>query len=247
MHAFIQILKIDMENLFTNIMWLFYCIAFPIALVFVLGFLTSGNYGDTVTSYDYYGVALMIYGIFNSTSIAANSFMEERIKSPNMRIIYSPVKPFYLHFSKVLASFVFCSVCYTIAGIILHLLFHINYGQQNLIFIYLLMLIGILFSAALGVMMCCLLKSESMTNQILSLLITLFSLLGGVFFQVDGLGKTVAFISWISPVKWLITSAMQVIYDNNIRTFLPLCGLFILLTIICVGISTKQFKGEEYL
>jgi len=228
-------------------MWLFYCVGFPVALVLVLGFLTSGGYGDTVTSYDYYGVALMIYSIFSSASLAANSFMEERVKSPNMRIVYSPVRPFCIHFSKVLASFIFCSICYTTAGVILHLLVGVNYGQHNILFIYILMLFGILLFSSLGVMMCCILKSESAANQILSLLTSVASLLGGIFFQVDGLGQIIAKISWISPAKWMMTAAMQIIYDKNLNLFLPVCGLSFLLTAISLLVSTRKFEGEEYL
>lgn len=247
MRVFSRILKIDLLNLFTNPMWLFYCIGFPVSLVLVLGFLTSGGYGNTVTSYDYYGVALMIYGVFNSATIAANCFMEERIKSANMRMIYSPVRPFYIHVSKVLASFLFCSVCYTAAGFILYILAGVNYGQENILFIYVLMLSGNLFSSALGVMVCCILKSESVSNQILSLVISMAALLGGIFFPVDGLGKVIARISLISPAKWFLTASMQIIYDKNFNMFLPVCGVSILLSVICILVSGKIFNGEEYL
>lgn len=247
MYTFKKILGMGLTNLFTNPMWIFYSIGFPLALVLVMGFLTSGSYGNTVTSYDYYGVALMIYGIFNAATFSANSFMEERIKNANMRIVYSPVRPFFIHFSKVLATTIFCTVTYTLVGALLYFIAGVNYGGVNLWMIYLIMLLAIFFFSALGVAVCCILRSESSTNQILSLLLTLFSILGGLFFPLDGLGKTVAAISWVSPAKWILSACMQIIYDNNFRMFLPAIGILVLLSALCVALSAKIFRGEDYI
>lgn len=237
----------DLINLFTNPMWIFYSVAFPVLMILILGFLLSGSYGDKVSSYDYYGVSLMIYSTLNAATISANSFMEERIKNANMRIVYSPVRPFYIHFSKVLASFIFCCVCYLIAGIIVHLLVGVNFGGIYLPQVILLMALSIFFMSALGVLMCCIFKSESTANQLLSLVITLLALLGGIFFPPDSLGKAISAISWISPVKWILTAIMQFIYDANLSMLLPSCGVLILLTVLAVFLSTRFFKEEEYL
>ena len=247
MYTFKKILGMDLINLFTNPMWIFYSIVFPLALVLVMGFLTSGSYGDTVTSYDYYGVALMIYGVFNAATFSANSFMEERIKNANMRIVYSPVRPFYIHFSKVLATTIFCAVTYTLVGALLHMIVGVNYGGVHFWMVYLLLLSAIFFFSTLGVMVCCILKSEGSTNQILSLLLILFSILGGLFFPLDGLGKTVSVISWVSPAKWIFSACMRIIYDNNFQMFLPALGMIVLLSALCVAISTKVFRGEDYI
>jgi len=247
MYKFKQIFMMDLINLFTNPMWIFYAIGFPLVLVLILGFLASGSYGTTVTSYDYYGVTGMIFAVFNVTSFSANSFLEERIKSPNMRIIYSPVRPFNIHFSKVLAAFIFCSVTYTFVALILRLIAGVNYGGVDFWAPLVIMLLSIFFFSALGILVCCLLKSESVANQILSLLLTIFAFLGGVFFPVDGLGKTIAAISWISPAKWILTACMQIIHDRDFSMLLPACAILVLLSAVSVLLSSKFFKGEDYI
>lgn len=247
MSAFKKILGMDLINLFTNPMWLFYSIGFPLALVLVMGFLTSGSYGSSVTSYDYYGVALMVYCIFNAATFSANSFMEERIKRANMRIVYAPVRPFFIHFSKVLATAIFCMVTYTLVGVLLHFLAGVNYGGANVWMVYLLMLAAVFFFSVFGVTMCCIFRSESITNQILSLFLTLFSILGGLFFPLDGLGKMVSDLSWISPAKWIFSACMQIIYDRDYKMFLPALGILILLSALGVAVSTRLFRGEDYL
>lgn len=247
MYTFKKILGMDLINLFTNPMWIFYSVGYSLALVLIMGFLSSGGYGSTITSYDYYGVALMIYGIFNAATFSANSFMEERIKRANMRIVYSPVKPFSIYFSKVLATFIFCAVTYTLVGAVLHFFAGVNYGGANLWMVYLIMLLSLFFFSALGVMVCCILHSESSTNQLLSLLLTLFAILGGLFFPLDGLGKAVASVSWISPAKWIFTACMQIIYDHNTRMLLPSLGVLAFLSAAAIAISAKFFKGEDYI
>ncbi len=121
MRQFQKILIMDTVNLFLNPIWIFYSIGFPVIAALILGFLTSGSYGNTVSSYDYYGVAILFFAISNTAMLSANSFMEERIKSPNLRILYSLVRPFCIHFSKVAATFIFSSVSCTIAAAILRI------------------------------------------------------------------------------------------------------------------------------
>ncbi len=247
MDNFKKILGMDLFNLFTNPMWLAYAIVFPLVLVLVMGFLTSASYGSTVTSYDYYGIAMMIYIIFNAATFSANGFMEERVKNPNMRLVYSPVKPFFIHFSKVLATFVFCSVTFTLVGAVLYLVVGVNYGGGYFGLIYLLMLLAIFFFSALGVMVCCVLRSENSTNQLLSIILTLFGVLGGLFFPLDGFGKAISAISWMSPAKWIFSACMQIIYNRDISMYLPACGVMVMLSAAAVGISAKLFKGEDYI
>jgi ABC-2 type transport system permease protein len=228
-------------------MWVFYAVGFPIVLVLILGFLTSGGYGSTVSSYDYYGVALMIFSIFNAATFSANSFMEECIKKPNMRLIHSPIRPLYVYFSKILASFVFCTVAYTAVALFFVLTVGVNYGGSDIWATFLIMLSGIFFFSALGVAVCCLLKSEGITNNILSLLFSLFAILGGLFFPVDGLGKAVVAVSWVSPGKWILMACLRIIYDKDFSMFLPVCGLFVILSIAAVALCSRFFRGEDYI
>ena len=247
MYKFKKMFVMDFMNLLTNPMWIAYAIAFPVLLILILGFLTSGGYGDTITSYDYYGVALMIYGVFNASTFAANSFLEERIKNPNMRIVYSPVRSFYIHFSKVLATTVFCTAMYTIAAIFLKITVGVNYGGADAWSIFIIMLLSIFFFSSLGVTVCCVIKNEGATNSILNLIFTLAAVFGGIFFPVNGLGKAIAAASWASPAKWILTVCLQIIYDKDFSLFLPVCGILVLLCAVSVLLCNKFFRGEDYI
>lgn len=247
MYQFRQILKRDTLNLFTNPMWIFYTVFFPLLMILILGFLSEGSYGTELSSYDYYGITMMIYSALNAATLAANSFMEQRIKSPNLRIVFSPVKPMYIYLSKIIATVIFTTVCYSAVGVALHFMMNVNFGGEKAIFLWMLMIAVEFFASCLSVMVCCIVKSEEITNTIVSNLITLLAVVGGLFFPVDGMGKVIEVISDFTPVKWISTSLFQIVYDNNMMSFLPILGILVVLGLIFIFISHKAFKMEEYL
>lgn len=246
MRGFYNICKQDFMNLAKNPMWLFYVFVFPILLVGVMGFFMEGSYGTEITSYDYYGISLMIYGTLNAATIGANSFMEERIKAGNMRIIFSPQPDSYLYFSKIIAAFLFTEIAYFIDFGILHYLFGVNIGGMYTGYVLAVLTMAILFSSALGVMCCCILKSENITNQILSTLLTILCLLGGVFFSLDGFGETVRKICLLSPVKWIMNTLFAIIYDRDLGQVLPTIFMLAAGTVIIVVLCGVFFHKEDY-
>lgn len=243
MRNLLLICKEDFKNLIKNPMWLFYGTLFPILLVVILGFLTKDSYGNEVTSYDYYVITLMIYSILTSGMTSANAFMEEKIRKANMRIIYAPgsVKSIYL--SKIMASFAFSFLCHLFDMIVLCMIYHIHITAVPQIVI----LFGLteVFSVALGVMFCCIFKTEAMANQILSVVINLFAILGGLMFPMDGFGKVVRGISYLSPAKWLVNTTFCMIYDNNFSWFYPTVLVLIFVIAAVFAVCDKTFRKED--
>lgn len=237
----------DFFNLCFNSMWLFYSIAFPFLMVLILGFLNSGNYGMEVNSYDYYGITMMIYIILNSSTIAANSFMEERLKKGNMRIIYSPLPKSFIYTSKILAAFIFSTLCNLIVIFFLYFFLNINFGGNNIGFVLIILLAFELFSSALGVLLCCIFKSESTTNQLLSIVINILALIGGLFFQLDGFGSVIEKLSYVSPVKWIVNTILQIIYDKNLSYFLPTTLILLVLSISTTLLCKVFYRMEDYI
>jgi ABC-2 type transport system permease protein len=235
--------KEDLKNLFKNPMWIFYGTAFPILLVIILGFLMKDSYGGEVTSFDYYGITLMIYSILNSGMTSANAFMEITIRKPNMRIIYAPGNPKVIYISKIVSSFVFCFGCHLFDMVLLCALFHIRINAIP----QLILLFGMieLLSVGLGVMFCCIFKTEAMANQILSIFLNIFAILGGLLFPLDGYGAIVRSISNISPAKWIVKTSFSMIYDNDYSRFIPTMIGLILVTGIVFLVCDKTFRKED--
>ncbi len=246
MYKFLQILKRDFLNMLFNPMWVFYDTVFPLMLILILGFLNSGAYGNEVSSYDYYGVAMILYIILNTATLSANGFMEERIKQGNMRLIYSPLPKSYIYLSKILATSAFASLCHISVMILLELFMKVNYGGKNIIFIIIILIFAEIFASVIGVLFCCIFKSENIANQILSIVINIWALLGGLFFKVDSMGKALEKLSYISPVKWMMISIFKIIYDRNFSDYMVTIGILMISSIIAGALCEKFYKPEEY-
>ena len=78
------------------------------------------------------------------------------------------------------------------------------------------------------------------------LVILVFVFFGGIFFPTASFGRMVEMISVISPVRWVTECAFQIIYDQNFHLFLPVMGMMLLLSVICIAICQITFKPEDY-
>jgi len=246
MYRLFRIIQRDTMNLITNPMWIFFSLMFPFLLVVILGFLTGGLYGDYFTSYDYYGVTLMLFSTMYAATFSANSFMEEKIKKANLRIVYSPIRNWFIPFSKAVATFIFTTFFYTIVAVICHLLFQIRFGDGKLLQIWLLFIgMNLLFSC-IGVLMCCIFKSEGVANQILSILTAALAMLSGFLFPIANLGEAFVKISKWLPTTKVAQTIFEMIYDQNSANFSSVFLMLVAFSVLILAVSTILFNGEEY-
>ena len=242
---FWAIFKRDFKNILFNPMLAFYVTIFPIALVLILGYLNSGTYGNKVTSYDYYGISILVYSAFSASCNAANNFMEARIKASNMRIMFSPVKTSYIYFSKIIATFSFSAICLFMVSLVLKALLNVNFGSK-FIYVFILFALLSLSSASVGVLFCCIFKSEELANKILSIINNTLAFLGGSFIPVDGFGKTIRAICDVSPVTWIQKGIFKMIYDGNMDAFLPMVIILLAVFAVTLILCKITFKTEDY-
>lgn len=235
--------KEDLKNLFKNPMWLFYNVAFPFLLIVVLGLLSKDSYGGEISAFDYYGISLMIYTVISSGMTSANAFMEVTIRKPNMRIIYAPGNERVIYLSKILSSFLFCLLCHLGVAALTFTIFQIRVDAIP----QLLLLLSLteLFSVGLGVMCCCIFKTEAMANQILSIVINIFAILGGLLFPMDGYGPVVRSLSYLSPAKWLMNTSFSMIYDHNFSGFYSTVLGLMVATLVVFVICAQTFRKED--
>ncbi len=245
MQRFSSIFKMDMINLFKNPVLVGYNTLFAALLILIMGFLTGGNYADIKDAYQYYMVTLLIYGILNGAMTASNCFMERDIKRPNLRIIYSPAGSFPIYFSKILSSFVFDYILHLLLLAVLCPILKITLGIQPIFFILLMAPVEFA-AAALGTFFCCIFHCEETTSTLLSLTISVLCVLGGTFFSFDGMGGALAFISKLSPVKWLNDAFFAISCDNSLALFWPVfIGASVVSVLLVLG-CRFFFRTEDY-
>lgn len=237
--------KRDFMNLLTSPVMLLTNTLFPLLLILILGYLTRGQYGDTVTSYDYYGITLLVFHALNVSMTASNSFMERKLRASNMRVLYSPIRTSWVYLSKILATFVFTTLCMGMLAVLLVVLFGVHFGGKDAVYVFVALALFHLFSAAFGVWFCCLWKSEELANKILNVVNNVLALMGGLFFSWDSLGRTAETLSYFSPVKWVVDGLFRIVYDGSLWSFIPLAsGLLIGTALLLLGCKLT-FRTEE--
>lgn len=246
MRRFFTILKLDIINLFKNPVLVGANTIFSVLLILIMGFLGSGNYADSKMSYQYYLISMIVYGMLNGAMTASNCFMERDIKKANLRIIYSPVGSFPIYFSKILASFLFDYFLHMIVVGILCASLDVTIGADPAYFILLMAPVEFA-AAALGIFFCCVFHSEESTSTLLSTLISLLCVLGGTFFSLDGMGSAIAFLSKISPVKWINEAFFTLSCDNSLHYFWPVFLSAAAISALLVFGCSLTFKTEDYL
>lgn len=242
------LIKQDFKNLVTNSITVTFCFLYPPVLVLIFGFLFSNLYSSNgITSYDFYGVTMMFYMILGAVTITPNAFMEQRIQQGNLRIAYSPISRIEIYGSKLISSFVFMGITFTLDMTIMQMCGWVNFGGSNFIYVVGLMLALLAFTVSFGGAVCVVLKSEELTNKILSIIATVFAVFSGVFFPIAGLGEWADKISNLSPLKWVLTTIFQLIYDGNSRYYDMIFTTFIVFTIIFIVIVHLNYHPEDYI
>ncbi|WOO37914.1 ABC transporter permease [Anaerocolumna sp. AGMB13020] len=246
MHNFLTVLKMDLQNLFKNPVLVGYNTVFSVLLILIMGYLCGGIYADSKDAYQYYTVSLLVYGMLNGAMTASNCFMERDIKRPNLRIIYSPGGSFQIYFSKILSSFLFNYSLHLLLLLVVCPLFQVSLGS-NPVFFLLLMAPVEFTSVSLGAFFCCIFHCEETTSSLLSTLISLLCFLGGSFFSLDGMGSTLAFITKLSPVKWLNEAFFTISCDNSLEFFWPVFLGAALLSLLLILGCRLFFRTEDYI
>lgn len=242
----LKISKLDFMNTVKN-PTLFLCnTILPLILIGVMGFISKGAYGIKVTSYDYYGVTMMLYTVVSMGLTTANTFMEKKIKKGNIRLVYSPTHTSCIFISKILSTFVMGTVFYTILMVLEQKVLNINLGGSNFIYVLVIIIAFTLLMCSFGALMCCIFKSEEAANKFQSPVTMLMAVFGGLFFPVDSLGKTVVKISYISPFKWINECIFRIIYNSDFSLFIPVVVSLIIGSIILIILCKISFRPEAY-
>lgn len=245
---FCRLIKQDFRNLITTPVIVIVCVVYPWLLVGMFGFIFSSLYGgEGVTSYDYYGVTMMMYLIISSVTVTPNTFMENKLRQGNIRIAYAPVSKVLIYMSKIISSYLFMGISFSIHMMIMNHFKIVNFGRDNFSYILALFMAFLLFTVTLGGAVCVILKTEELTNMVLSNISSIFAVFSGIFFPVESLGKVISDLSNLSPIKWILNSSFRIIYDNNFDNYRVIILGLILLSIASLIIMHKNYKPEDYI
>lgn len=248
MTKFWTLFKHDLRSLIYSPGTLGLFLIFPTILISLMGFIFDNLYHNAIlNSYDFYGVTMIYFIAMMGSTIPANIFLEKNLKSANTRIFYSPVSRKSVYSSKILACFLFIASCLTINIIIFNFTSFVNFGGEKIVYIILLLVNFVLFLTTLSSAICVTIRSEQLTNIILSNTMAILGFLSGIFFPIANLGIVFEKIANFSPIKWTIDCAFQLIYDGqSVNYWWIMFGLFVL-SLILLFIVHKNYRPENYI
>jgi len=138
---FIKIVKFDFMNIIRNPMLLIVNTIFPLILIGVMGFVMSKGFGEgNMSFYDYYGIKMIILTASLIAMTATNTFMEEKVKRGNTRIMYAPVSKTSIYLSKLISTYILGTISYNILIFILQYLYYNIYFTLTLVEVILFIL-----------------------------------------------------------------------------------------------------------
>ncbi|MBA1392516.1 ABC transporter permease [Lactobacillus sp. XV13L] len=230
--------KQDLTDILKNRPIMMFLVGYPPILTLLASFVLQTNFNnDFLSSYDYYGITMLVYLTTATVIIMPELMFGSHVKYANRRIAYAPVSRDTICLSKLLASFLIPLIVFSnyifwgnISGLI-------NYGGQQIVYIFLLEAFLLLFAITLGGAFCTLLKSEDLATKILNIVVNILAMVSGVFFPAYILGKTFAQISGYSPLSLVMQSFYQIIYDYDLHSLpftiavLAACSLLFMIII----------------
>lgn len=248
MTKFWTLFKQDLMHLLKSPGILAMFLLFPTLVTALMGFLFENLYhSELVSSYDFYGVTMVIFVAMMGSTVPANAFLNNRIRNVNTRIFYSPVSRISIYSSKIIACFLFMGTCITLNILFFNTTSFVNFGDDNIFYIILLMLNFTLFLTLLSSAICVTLHSEELTNVVLSNSMSVLSFLSGIFFPIASLGVIFEKIASFSPFKWTVDCVFQLIYDGSSMQYWWIMLGLIVISLLLVLIVHRNYRPEDYI
>ncbi|MCB5115548.1 ABC transporter permease [Streptococcus mutans] len=242
-----NLIKFDISyNIAKKPVILVYLFVFPFLIFALLGYLTTGSFSGGISSFDYYGLTIIIYFQLTMGTMISNMIMEENVKLPNIRIAYSLEDENYIYISKIIALTLANAISIGVYMLLLMKIYHVNFGANPFMVYITYMILG-LFSTCLGTALCIGLKDESVCNNILGVVQIILCIFGGIFFPITYLGKIGIFLSNFSIVKWINYGIGSYVYGQSIKGQLIVWVFSLLLAALLLFAARKMFKIQLFI
>lgn len=194
---------------------------------------------------DYYGVTMTTLIVLYSSMTGAFAMRSEKNRKTEGRMMAAPVAKKEIFIGKTVGA-----VVVTILQILIVILFSkyilgVNWGDNIII---LLLVIGseIIMAVSLGIGVSFLTKTESAMNGILQLMIPVMVFLGGGYVPIEQFNSEMLnSISNFSPVRWVNSSILNIVFRDNYEKVLPTVAINITAAVIFLIIASMLFRREE--
>lgn len=199
-----------------------------------------------MTSYDYYGVVEISGTIIYAMLFPLNCIFYEKQMKAKDRIRLTGISNFKYYLSHFW-GYAILELMIILPGFLFSkYILNINWGQNSII-----CLLGIetlaCFSIIIGIFLGAKLDSKDKVEPIItSLIIPIFSFLGGSYIKLDNdLNGFFGVITNLSPLRWINKALMTYIYENSSQLIFEVIAVLVGLIVLGLFITTRVADKEE--
>ncbi|MGL5354530.1 MAG: ABC transporter permease, partial [Clostridium sp.] len=221
MSGFNVLFKMGIKRRIKDSFLISYGTVFPLFLVGILGYMASNYFtGENgITSYYYYTIVTIPFCILLQAVTLVYVTREERAQKCGERFIIAPISKVAIVLSKIIPATITIMFYSFILMLIFKFAFKVDYSGK-FIAIYILFSILGFMACAIGTFIGVSTKDFMQVKNFISTPILIMAMLGGSFFPIGTLGKTVETISYISPLTWVNRGIFLMLNDNSSKIYL---------------------------
>lgn len=203
--------------------------AIPGVMIFASSLWTWGE----GVGFNYYGI-IILYGAF----LLVRAILTDRISKITIRIFAAPVTTLQYLFQNLLGFLLLITIQIIVVITIGSIKYHwdILNTLQIIGFYTLFAANAISFSLAWN----SLFRSKEMSDGVFSVIISIMSLLGGIFVPLSIMPEILQKIGMVFPTYWLSVALIEIQNENNNLKLLLAAGMLILFTIACLIFGSKR-------
>lgn len=194
---------------------------------------------------DYYGVTMTTLIVLYSAMTGAYAMKSEKNGKTEGRMMVAPIGKKEIFIGKILGALVVTILQIFIVIIFSKYVVGVNWGD-NIVILILVIGSEIIMAVSLGIGVSFLTKTESAMNGILNSIIPVMVFLGGGYVPLEQFNSEILnTISNFSPVRWVNSSILNIVFRNNYEKVLPTIAINITAAVILLVTASMLFRGEE--
>lgn len=245
MKNFVPLFMLGLKRRSEDFFIIFYSVVFPIAIIALLGYLTSTSYGRDFTSYEYYSIVMIPFCLLMGITSVAYAAVDEKRMKTSYRYMIAPISKSSLIISKFLSCVIVLTVCSIIVLLISRLMFHLPVNG-NMVYLIILLLCESIAISGLGLFFGLASKNFATIQNFLNLPIVIFGFLGGAFFPVSSLNPILSFIVKLSPLTWINRGIMYCLYVSDAAILLYTSTVLFIVGMLFTLLTINYFKKEAF-
>jgi len=182
--------------------------------------------------------------VFSFILMFSNSYLFEN-QGTNKRLMMSGYNDYEIYFGH-LFSIILCGLIIVVIQSVLMTFGMGIYDLTTFMTILITLALHVIFLANLILMLSNIVKSKTSYQSIIAPILFLLGLIGGAFWSTELLSKSIAFISYISPIYWSLKVMNGSILTHQSINTLQILSSYFGFTIILTIISLSIFKHSQH-